>query len=186
MRKLALTLGVAFAASPAFAASGPFVSLFNTNFVVLLAFLIFVGVLIYLKVPGLLGKKLDERAEGIRADLDEARRLREEARQVLTSYERKQKEALEKATRIVEQARMEAEQAGEDAKDEIKRSIARRLQAAEDQIASAEARAVRDVRDQAITVAIAAARDVIAKQMTDTDGDALIEAGIGEVEAKLH
>lgn len=186
MRKLTLTAAATLAASPAFAASGPFFSLFNSDFVVLISFLLFVGILVYLKVPGLLGAKLDERAASIKSDLDEARQLREEAQKVLASYERKQKEAQEQADRIVAQAREEAEQAAEDAKAEIKRSIERRLQAAEDQIASAEARAVRDVRDQAIAVAIAAARDVLAKQMSAADGDMLIDAGIGEVEAKLH
>jgi len=186
MRKLTLTVAAMLLASPAFAASGPFFSLFNTNFVVLIAFLLFVGTLVYLKVPGMLGQKLDERAASIRSDLDEARKLREEAQKVLASYERKQKEAQEQADRIVVQAREEAEQAAVDAKEEIRRAIARRLQAAEDQIASAEARVVRDVRDQAIAVAISAARDVIAKQMSAADGDALIDAGIGEVEAKLH
>jgi len=186
MRKLTLTVAATLLASPAFAASGPFFSLFNTNFVVLIAFLLFVGTLVYLKVPGMLGQKLDERAASIRSDLDEARKLREEAQKVLASYERKQKEAQEQADRIVVQAREEAEQAAVDAKEEIRRAIARRLQAAEDQIASAEARVVRDVRDQAIAVAISAARDVIAKQMSAADGDALIDAGIGEVEAKLH
>jgi len=186
MRKLTLTVAATLLASPAFAASGPFFSLFNTNFVVLIAFLLFVGTLVYLKVPGMLGQKLDERAASIRSDLDEARKLREEAQKVLASYERKQKEAQEQADRIVVQAREEAEQAAVDAKEEIRRAIARRLQAAEDQIASAEARVVRDVRDQAIAVAISAARYVIAKQMSAADGDALIDAGIGEVEAKLH
>ena len=66
--------------SPAFAASGPFVSLKNTNFVVLLAFLLFIAVLIYLKVPSLLGGMLDKRAEGIKSELDEARALREKLR----------------------------------------------------------------------------------------------------------
>ena len=60
--------------SPAWAASGPFVSLKNTNFIVLLSFLLFIGVLIYLKVPAMMGKLLDQRAEGIQADLDQARR----------------------------------------------------------------------------------------------------------------
>ncbi|MBE0453368.1 MAG: F0F1 ATP synthase subunit B [Roseovarius sp.] len=186
MRKLSVTLAVTLAASPALAAGGPFLSLGNTDFVVLLAFLIFVGVLVYLKVPGLLGRKLDERAEGIKGDLDEARRLREEAQALLAQYERQQKDVQAQADRIVKQAREEAEQAARDAKDEIKASIARRLQAAEDQIASAEARAVRDVRNQAILVATAAARDVIARQMTDAEGDSLIDAGIAEVGAKLH
>jgi F-type H+-transporting ATPase subunit b len=187
MRNLTLTaVAATLAASPALAASGPFFSLFNSDFVVLISFLLFVGVLVYFKVPGLLGAKLDERAASIRSDLDEARRLRDEAQQVLASYERKQKEAQDKAERIVAQARREAEQAAEEAREDIRRSIERRLQAAQDQIASAEARAVRDVRDQAIAVATAAARDVLAKQMSAADGDALIDAGIGEVEAKLH
>jgi len=186
MRKLSVTLGATLAATPALAAGGPFFSLTNTNFVVLIAFLIFVGVLVYLKVPGLLGRKLDERAEGIKADLDEARRLREEAQALLAQYERQQKDVQAQADRIVKEAKAEAEAAAVQAKDDIKASIARRLQAAEEQIASAEARAIRDVRNEAIAVATAAARDVIAKQMSDADGDSLIDAGIAEVEAKLH
>lgn len=83
---LALTFG---AASPAFAASGPFLSMSNTDFVVTLAFLLFVGILLYAKVPGLLGGQLDARAEGIKKDLEEARALREEAQTILASYERK-------------------------------------------------------------------------------------------------
>jgi F-type H+-transporting ATPase subunit b len=186
MRKLSVTLAATLAATPALAAGGPFFSLGNTDFVVLLAFLIFVGVLVYLKVPGLLGRKLDERAAGIKADLDEARRLREEAQTLLAQYERQQKDVQAQADRIVKQAKAEAEEAAVQAKAEIKASIARRLQAAEDQIASAEARAVRDVRNEAIIVATAAARDVIAKHMTAAEADSLIDAGIKEVEAKLH
>jgi F-type H+-transporting ATPase subunit b len=186
MHKLGVTLAATLAASPALAAGGSFLSLSNTNFVVLLAFLIFVGVLVYLKVPGLLARKLDERAEGIRADLEEARRLREEAQTLLAQYERQQKDVQAQADRIVKHARAEAEEAAAQAKEEIKASIARRLQAAEDQIAAAKARAIRDVRNQAIMVATAAARDVIASQMTDAEGDSLIDAGIKEVEAKLH
>ncbi|MAU53535.1 MAG: ATP F0F1 synthase subunit B [Roseovarius sp.] len=186
MRKLSVTLAAILTASPALAGSGPFVSLSNTNFVVLLAFLIFVGLLVYLKVPGLIGKKLDERAEAIRADLDEARRLREEAQALLAQYERQQKDVQAQADRIVAHAKAEAEEAAAQAKEDIKASIARRLQAAEEQIASAEARAVRDVRDQAIAVATAAARDVIAKQMTEEEGDRLIDAGIEEIEARLN
>lgn len=186
MRRLILTLSLGLAAGPALAASGPFLSLGNTNFVVLLSFVIFVGFLIYVKVPGLLGRKLDERSATIKAELDEVRALREEAQTLLAGYERKQKEVREQAERIIAHAKAEANQAAADAKDEIKASVARRLQAAEDQIANAEARAIRDLRDQAVTVAVAAARDVIAKQMTAADGNALIDAAIAEVDAKLH
>ncbi|WP_294613889.1 F0F1 ATP synthase subunit B [uncultured Roseovarius sp.] len=186
MRKLLATLAAATLASPALAASGPFVSLANTNFIVLISFLIFVGFLLYLKVPGMLGKKLDERAEGIKAELDEARSLREEAQTLLASYERKQKEVQEQADRIVAHAKEEAAVAAEEAKADLKDSIARRLQSAEDQIGSAEARAIREVRDQAVSIAVAAAKDVIAKQMTAAQGNTLIEDSIAEVNAKLH
>ena len=185
MRKLA-TLIALTAASPAFAASGPFVSLANTNFVVLLAFILFIGVLFYFKVPGMLGGMLDTRAEGIQSELDEARKLREEAQSILASYERKQQEVQAQADRIVEHAKGEAALAAEQAKADLKVSIARRLAAAEDQIASAEASAVKEVRDQAIVIAIGAANDVITKQMTAADGNKLIDDAIAEVDAKLH
>ncbi|SFB07388.1 F-type H+-transporting ATPase subunit b [Poseidonocella pacifica] len=184
MRILALLL--ATAASPAFAASGPFFSLNNTDFIVLLGFLLFVVVLIYFKVPGLLMGMLDKRADGIRSELDAARALREEAQSLLASYERKQKDVQEQADRIVAGARDEAKAAAVQAQKDLKASIARRLAAAEEQIHAAEAGAVREVRDQAITVAIAAAREVIAKQMTSQDSDRLIDDSIAQVDAKLH
>ena len=153
---------------------------------VLIAFLLFVGVLVYLKVPGLLGGLLDKRAEGIKSELDEARALREEAQSLLASYERKQKEVKEQADRIVAAAKEEASEAAELAKKDLAVSIDRRIKAAEDQIASAEAGAVKDVRDQAITVAVAVAREVVAKSMSAADGKSLIDGAISEVEAKLH
>ncbi|WP_296764303.1 F0F1 ATP synthase subunit B [Sediminimonas sp.] len=177
--------GVA-AATPALAASGPFFSLGNTDFIVLLGFLLFVGVLIYFKVPGLLMGMLDKRAAGIRSELDEARALREEAQALLASYERQQKEAQAQADRIVAQAKDEANASAEQAKQDIKRSVERRKQAAEEQLASAEAKAIRQVRDQAIAVAIEAARDVVAKKMTAAQGNALIDDAIEEVDKKLH
>lgn len=176
----------ATAATPALAATGPFFSLANTDFVVLLAFLLFLGVLIYFKVPGLVAGKLDERAEGIKAELDEARAIREEAQALLASYERKQKEVQGQADRIVAHAKEEADEAAKKAKEDLRLSMERRMQAAEDQISSAEARAVKEVRDRAITVAVEAAKDVIAKQMTATDANKLIDEAIEKVESKMH
>lgn len=180
---IVLTVG---AASPALAASGPFVSLHNTNFVVLLAFILFIAVLVYLKIPGMLGGALDKRADGIRSDLDEARALREEAQTILGTYERKQREVQDQADRIIAAARADAVTAAEQAKAELQKSIARRLAAAEDQIASAQTAAVRDVRDRAIVIAVAAAKEVIAKQMTAARANSLIDSAIAEVDAKLH
>lgn len=186
MRFALATLIALTTATPAFAAKGPFFSLSNSNFVVLIAFLLFVGVLLYLKVPTLLGGMLDKRAEGIKSELDEARALREEAQTLLAGYERKQKEVQDQADRIVAHAKEEAKAAAEQAKEDLKLSIARRMAAAEDQIASAESSALKEVRDRAVAIAIGAAKDVIAKQMTAAESNKLIEDAIADVDAKLH
>ncbi len=172
--------------SPAMAATGAFISLGNTDFVVLIGFIVFVGILLYFKVPAKIGALLDARAVQIKSDLDEARALRDEARAILASYERKQKEVQEQSDRIVAGAREEAMAAAKQAKEDLKLSIARRLAAAEDQIASAQGAAIRQVRETAVSVAIAAAGDVLAKQMTAEAGSASIDAAIAQVEAKLH
>lgn len=179
---LALTLS----ASPAFAADGPFFSLRNTNFVVLLAFLVFVGILVWKKVPALIGGLLDKRAAQIKADLDEARALREEAKALLASYEKKQKEVQEQSDRIIASAKAEAEAAAVAAKADLEQSIARRMAAAGEQIASAEAAAIAQVRNQAINLAVAAAGEVLAKQSSATSAAASIDAAIAVVDAKFH
>lgn len=184
--KALLTLTATVFAAPAFAATGSFLSLSNTNFIVVLGFLVFVGILLYAKVPEMISGMLDSRAAGISTELEEARALREEAQTILASYERKQREVQDLADAIVTQAKVDADAAAVKAKEDIKTSIARRLAAAQDQIASAQAAAVRDVRNTAVTVAIAAAQDVIAKQMTATDANKLIDDAIGEVTEKLH
>lgn len=185
MQKLILPL-LMLSATPAFAAGGPFFSLRNTNFVVLLAFLVFVGILLWAKVPGKMGSALDARAAQIKAELDEAKALREEARALLSSYDKKQKEVQEQSERIVASAKEEAMNAAKQAKEDLKLSIARRLAAAEDQIASAEASALRQVREKAISVAVAAAAEVLSKQSSAATAAASIDDAIAQVEAKLH
>lgn len=181
-----LTLFAVFAASPALAAGGPFFSLRNTDFVVLISFLLFIGVLVYFKVPGLLGGLLDKRAETIRAELEEARKLREEAQELRASFERKKAEVKEQAERIVAKAKADAELAAKQARADLEATIARRLRAAEDQIGAAEAAAVRAVRDQAVAVSISASAELIAKNLSAEDAAKLIEQSIGTVDAKLH
>ncbi|MEM5522090.1 F0F1 ATP synthase subunit B [Sulfitobacter sp. AS59] len=173
-------------ASPAFAAGDVFFSLKNTDFIVLLAFILFIGVLFYFKVPSLLSGMLDKRADGIKSELDEARALREEAQTLLASYERKQQEVKDQADRIVTAAKAEATEAADQARADLEKSIERRLAAAEEQIGSAQAAAVKEVRDQAIVIAVAAAKDVIAKKMTAAEGNALIASAIADVDSKLH
>lgn len=186
LRYTLTTAAAALAASPALAATGPFFSLRNTDFVVLIAFLIFLGVLLFFKVPTILAGLLDRRSETIRNELEEARALREEAQTILAGFERKQAEVKEQAERIVAHAKEEAKIAAEVAKADLEKSIARRLAGADEQIASAEAAAVRSVRDRAVQVAVAAAGEVIAKQMTAAEANKLIDAAIDEAGAKLH
>jgi F-type H+-transporting ATPase subunit b len=186
MQRIMTIAAATLMASPALAATGPFFSLANTDFIVTIGFVLFIGILVYFKVPSLLMGMLDKRAEGIRNDLDEAKALRDEAQALLATYERRQREVQEQADRIVAHAKDEAVLAGEQAKADLEKSIARRIAAAEDQIASAQAGAIKEVRDRAIAVAIEAARDVIAKQMTAKDAAKSIDDAISEVGQKLH
>lgn len=184
MKKLSILF--ALLASPAMAAEGPFFSLRNSEFVVLVAFIAFIGLLVYMKVPAKLTGMLDARAVAIKAELDEARALREEAKSILATYERRQKEVQELADRIISTARDEALAAAAQAKADLKASIARRLASATEQIASAEAGAIRQVREQAVSVAVAAAGDVLSRQMTAEAASSSIDAAIAQVEARLH
>jgi F-type H+-transporting ATPase subunit b len=92
----------------------------------------------------------------------------------------------EQADRIVAQAKSDAQAAADSAKEDLERSIARRLAAAEDQIASAEAKAVRAVRNRAVEVAVAAAGEIIASRMAASDANALIDSSIEQVQARLN
>lgn len=160
--------------------------LHDSHFVVGIAFFIFLGLLAYLGVHKMLGKMLDERADRIRADLDEARRLREEAQATFADFERRSREVEGQAAEIVAHAKVESEQVAERAMADLDRSIGRRLKGAEEQIAMAEANAVREVKDKAVQVAIAAAAEVMAARMSDQKADALIEDAIRNVGSKLH
>jgi len=160
--------------------------LYDGHFVVGVAFALFLGLLVYLGVHRLLGKALDDRADRIRAELDEVRRLREEAQATFAEFERKQRDVHEQADEIVAHARQEAKQAAENAKADLAASIKRRLRGADEQIAMAEANAVREVRNRAIQIAVAAAAEVMASRLSDAKADALIDDAIKRVGARIH
>ena len=184
---LRLATLLTLAAAPAFAAGDkPFFSLANTDFIVSISFIVFIGVLFYFGVPKLVGGMLDKRADDIKAELDEARKLREDAQSVLASYERKARDVESQAAEIVNHAKEEARVAAEQAKSEIEASVARRLQGAEDRIASAEAAALREVKDRAADIAVAADAEVIQSQMSDAERARMVDEAIGAVDAKLH
>jgi F-type H+-transporting ATPase subunit b len=149
----------------------------------LVAFFLILG---YFKVHRTIAGSLDKRAADIAAELDEARRLREEAQQLLASYQRKQREAMKEAEDIVIQAKAEAEQLAKETRANMEAQVERRTKLAEDKIAQAEAQALADVRSVAADVAIGAARRIIAEKV-DASADAkLIEKSIADLASKLH
>lgn len=186
MRNLLLSL-VVVAGTPAFAAGdAPFFSLANSNFTVLIAFVLFVAVLVYFKVPAMLGGLLDKRAAGISNELETARQLRDEAKALVASFDRKHREAKDQVERIMATAADDARLEAEAARADLARAIERRVQQATDQIAAAEQAAVREVRERAVAIAIAAAGDVLAKQVTPESAAASIDASIADVGVRLN
>ena len=150
------------------------------------AFVLFVGILVYFKVPGMLTGALDERAKKISDDLDQARELREEAQVLLATYQRKQRDALKEAEEIIVHAKDEAMREAEQAEKKLEEAVARRQQAALNKIALAEAQAEYEVRDTAIEIAIAAATAVVAQQVRGDRADALVDTAIQDLRRHLN
>jgi F-type H+-transporting ATPase subunit b len=153
---------------------------------VFLALIIFIGVLVYLKVPGMAVAALDKRSAKIKADLDEARRLREEAEALLREYQRKAGEAEKEAAAIVDQAKHEATALAEEARVRIEDYVKRRTKAVESRIAQAEAQAVAEVRSRAIDVATAAASSILADEAKGQKGNELIDRSIDALRKNLN
>jgi F-type H+-transporting ATPase subunit b len=155
-------------------------------FWVLVAFLAFVGLLLYYRVPTMVGKMLDDRADAIRKELDEARRLREDAQALLADYQRKAREAETEAQSIIEQARREAEALAADSRKALAESLERRSKLAEEKIARAETQALSEVRATAVETALAAAQELLKTRAAGTTGDALISQSISDLRGKLN
>ncbi len=158
----------------------------TAEFWILACLVAFFAILGYFKVHRTIAGSLDKRAADIAAELDEARRLREEAQQLLASYQRKQREAMKEAEDIISQAKAEAEQLAKETRANMEAQVERRTKLAEDKIAQAETQAVNDVRSVAAEVAIGAARRVIAEKVDAGQDAKLIEKSIAELAAKLH
>jgi len=156
----------------------------DATFWATVALFLFLGLMVYLKVPGMLTGSLDGRADRIRDELEEARRLREEAQQLLAEYQRKRAEAEKEAGDIVSAAGREAEALREDAKSKAEEYVTRRTAMAEQKIAQAEREAVNAVRSSAVDIAVEAARRILAQQ-SDTAPSAF-QASLNEVRTKLN
>jgi len=147
---------------------------------------IFIGLMIYLKVPAMVTGQLDQRAETITTELEQARKLREEAQALLAEYQRKAREAESEAEEIIDQAKREAEALGAEARKRMDDYVTSRTRIAEDKIAQAEVQAVQEVRALSADIAIAAAEKLLAAKAKGKAADNLVVAAIDDVKAKLH
>jgi F-type H+-transporting ATPase subunit b len=156
------------------------------TFWVLASFLAFFAMLAYFGVPGLIGRMLDARADGIRKELDEARKLREDAQALLADYKTKAASAESEAKSIIEQAKREAEALAADARQQLAENIARRSKIAEEKIARAEAQALGEVRAAAVETAMAAAEKIIGARVSGSAAGSLIDQSIADLKGKLN
>ena len=150
------------------------------------AFAGFVLILLYAKLPSVVARLLDDRADAIRTELEEARNLREQAQSVLAEYERKQRQAEKEAEAIVTQAKAEAERLAEETRKKLEVSLERRMKLAEDKITQAEVQALKEVRIQAAEIAISAAETLIANELSAKEASSLIDANIKDLKKTLN
>ncbi len=158
----------------------------DPTFWVAVSFFAFIGVVLFYKLPAMAAKALDKRSEDIANQLDEARKLREEAQTLLAQYQRKQRDAEAEAQDIVAAAEAEAKRTAADAEQALEASIARREQLARDKIAQAEAAAVKDVQAVAVDVATEVARKLIAEGLAPEKAGELVEESIRDLPKHLH
>jgi F-type H+-transporting ATPase subunit b len=156
------------------------------EFWVLIAFIIFFGIVFYMKVPAQVTGALDARADAIKKELDEARLLREDAQALLADYQKKSREAEEEAKGIIDQARREAESLATETEKQLAESVQRRSKMAEDRIARAEAQALAEVRGSAVEAAMKAAEKILADKVSGAKSNDLIKQSLADIKAKLN
>lgn len=162
---------------------GPFYM--EAHFWVDLAFIMVVA-LAFKPVSRAIAAALDARSAKIKARLDEAHKLREEAQEMLATYQRKQRDAMKEAEEIIAHAKAEAERLAKQAAIDLEVSMKRREKMAMDRIAQAEAQAVKEVQNLAVDVAIGAAQKVIGESLSAQQTGALVDGAIQELPGKLH
>lgn len=160
----------------------------DTTFWVAVSFVLFLALLVYFAVPRKIVGALDKRADSIKAELAEARRLREEAQSILAEYQRKQRDAVAEAKDIVTQAEREAQAYAEETRAQFEEMLDRRMQLADDKIARAEAQAVTEVRNRAVDASVEAAGQIIAQRLDADRANALVDQSVEQLKkhAKAH
>jgi F-type H+-transporting ATPase subunit b len=160
--------------------------LLEAEFWVAVGFFLFIGVLVYYGIPKKMIDALDQRGARIKAELDDARRLRDEAEALLAEYKRKREAAEVEAEGIIAGAREEAERVAAEAKARMEEFVARRQQVAQAKIAQAETQAVAEVRAAAAEAAVAAAEKILTQSAKGEVAERLLADGIRDVKAKLN
>jgi len=158
----------------------------EAEFWVAVAFVILMGVFGWFGIHRTILKALDHRSERIKQELDDARRLRDEAASLLADYKARHAAAEREAAEIITSAKEEAERIAAEAKTKMEDFVARRTKTAEGKIALAEAQAVADVRAAAADAAVTAATTILAQSVKGSVADDLVSKGIGEVRSKLN
>ena len=158
----------------------------DAEFWVAVSFFLFLGVLVYFGVHKKVTDALDHRRDRIKAELDEARRFREEAQNLLAHYQQKQKDAEGEAAAILTNAKADAERMAVEAEAKMNEFVARRTKMAESKIAMAEAQALADVRAAAADAAVTAAERVLKDAAKGKVAEDLLTSGIEDVKNKLN
>ena len=153
---------------------------------VAVAFVLFLGILVYVGAHRRVIDGIDQRQARIKAELEEARRLREEAQALLVEYQRKRHDADREAVAIIATANAEAERLAAEGKTRLEDFVARRTKMAETKIAQAEAQALSDVRSSAADAAVAAAEKILTAAAKGKVAEDLIAQGVADVKAKLN
>lgn len=160
--------------------------IYEADLWVAVAFVLFLLVLVRLGAHRSVFGVLDDRRDRIQSELDEAKRLRSEAEDVLAEYKRRQAEAEREAEALIRSAEQEGERLQAEARAKVEEFVARRTKMAENKIAQAEAQALAEVRSAAADAAVAAAEKILGNAVKGKVADSLIADGIRDLQTKLN
>jgi len=160
----------------------------DTTFWVAVSFVLFIALLVYYAVPRKIIQALDKRSENIKAELSEARRLREEAQSILADYQRKQRDAEAEAKDIVAQAEREAQAYAQETRQQFEEMLERRMRMADEKIARAEAQAIAEVRSRAVDASVEAAEKILAEKVDGEKARDLVSQSVAQLkkQTKAH
>ena len=164
----------------------PLISLNNTNFVVTIAFLAFIGIVLYFKVPTKVNGLLDDRSTTIKEEIEGANKILEESKSLLAELEREHKQNIEKAQKIISDAETEAKRMISDSKKEIRHSVERKVKLAEEQIKATEASVIKSIKDRAIDNSVLLAEQQLSIQATSKANNLIIDKSIEQIKKSLN